>query len=285
PETSSQENVDEEGVEVEIEKEKEKEKEKEDVLSLGKRAFTAFQYNRSDAGDHYWGAINESPLPLFMMDTRTERQPRSSVSTASAQIVSERQYRALTDWLRTQSPDQPKLVTSSTMVLPRHRSAVGSVAGVATLDSFEGYPGTLHSLLQFIVDEQIEHVIFLSGDEHLPVHADIQLRRGSRSVRCHSLHTAGLYTPYRFANTQPEDLVRHDQFRFETREGPVRASAVPVICDVNADCYASGPGFTVLKVSELTNREISSPERFQAEVTFLSSQSVERTDASLMFSF
>lgn len=256
----------------------------------GREAFTAFQFNRlRPSSDGFWGEIPEAPLPLFMMDTRTERQTRSSSTAGAAQIMSDRQFSAVTSWLSAQSADQPKIITSSTMLLPRHRAALDTAAGVVTLDTFEGYPGTLNALLRFVLEEQVEHVIFLSGDEHLPIHAEIVLQQGQRSVRCHSIHTAGLYTPYRFANTRPDDIVGEDSFRLiseqmtsqpETNEANVRAAAD---CTVKGTCFDSGAGFTVLKVTELNRPGREDRTRFRADATFQSSN--ESSDAHIQFVF
>ena len=52
-------------------------------------------------------------------------------------------------------------------LLPRHLAAAQDPACALHSDSWEGYPYSQHELLKFACDNEVEALVFLSGDEHI----------------------------------------------------------------------------------------------------------------------
>lgn len=76
-------------------------------------------------------------------------------------------------------------------------------------DAWDGYPCSQRELLNFIAEHDINNAVFLSGDEHLCLTAEAALR-GQSSIVIHSIHGSGMYAPFPFANSIPEDLLAKD---------------------------------------------------------------------------
>ncbi len=133
--------------------------------------------------------------------------------------------------------DQPKIVTAASLPLPRHVPLVGGERGALVLDGWDGYPASLCRILEFIARERIRHVVFLSGDEHLPIVASASLAvDGQAPIRLVSIHTAALYAPIPFANATPDDFLLDDRFEV----------AADVSCEVNARTFDPGFGFSTV---------------------------------------
>lgn len=170
-----------------------------------------------------WYASQLNGHSVFVGDTRTEREARSPNKLLQAQLMSPDQLTALkANLLRSKAAKlgaRPIIVTPS-MLLPRPLGLAGNAPMEAALrcDSWCGYPGTLHEVLAHIADEAIHGCLFLSGDEHLPCHAVIEVQcltpTAGPVIRIDSVHAGALYAPYPFANGRPAAFIEHDQFNF-----------------------------------------------------------------------
>ncbi|MEX2328037.1 MAG: alkaline phosphatase D family protein, partial [Pseudomonadales bacterium] len=87
----------------------------------GESAFRSFQFNSLGLRDPdgFWGEVSKSPIPVFMLNTRTEREPRTLGNLEHARLISDTQLAAVTGWLGRQAPGVPKIVTFSSLPLPR----------------------------------------------------------------------------------------------------------------------------------------------------------------------
>ena len=158
-------------------------------------------------------------LPLYLADTRTGRQARSAgTPTCSAHILNScsvettpGQFEKLEAWLK-QHRNEPKVVATPSMLLPRRAEVVSDPCAAARSDAWDGFPASLHRLLDFMLREQIRHTVFLSGDEHHALACEVQLEPASpclrhlSPVRLTSVHSSGLHAPFPFANGHPSDL-------------------------------------------------------------------------------
>ena len=195
-----------------------------DLLQRGLAAYWTYQRKTAPQSDS-WFSLDGDGWHLFMADTRTKRELRCEATLASASLLGDRQAQALEDWLL-QSPAQDlKLVASASMLLPR---LVHHLEEPLYLDSWQGYPASLHRLLAFLCDNGIANVCFLSGDAHLGCDVGIAVRSPGRSVTTRSIHTPALYAPLPFANERPWNLkLPQDVFLFpDPHNGPYT-------CEVN----------------------------------------------------
>ena len=155
---------------------------------------------------------------FFMLDTRTRRAVRDLTNTNTADILDgqdlldpTRQFDDLDTWIQTSPYDRPKFIVSPAMLLPRHREATrwDHRASALHSDGWDGYPASLNKLLVLAAKSPTEHVIFLSGDEHVGCIATITVRYkeagNDYEKTMYSIHTPGLFTPYTFANSGEAD--------------------------------------------------------------------------------
>ena len=188
----------------------------------GLRAFKRFQLG--DPGGSTWRACEVQGLPMFVLDTRSERALRCARRDDPVAICGEAQWSALLHWLEHAPAALPKLIVCPSLLLPRRRDSVparrldgddGSDVATLRADGWCGYPASLFGLLAFVAANRIEHLVLLSGDEHLGLHSRLAVSApGQPAVQLHSLHSPGLYTPFAFANGGVEDFLADETFRF-----------------------------------------------------------------------
>jgi hypothetical protein len=191
-------------------------------------------------------------LPMFFLDTRSDRQLRTTASGATAEIISAAQWGDLQSWLKADARDLPRIVVCPSLLLPRHRDAVrarllnGTDAGEGAAlrsDSWDGYSGTFQRILQLIADEQL-CVVFLSGDEHLGLFATARVQQldSKQEGRIYTVHSPGLNTPYRFANAYPRDFILQETFSFGQDAG--------YQCTVERTDLIEGAGFVIVTIGQ-----------------------------------
>jgi phosphodiesterase/alkaline phosphatase D-like protein len=148
-----------------------------------------------------WYRYTSGGLPFFVMDTRTERKLRAAdIAPGQATIVAARQMRALKSWLATAPANQPKFIVSGSVFAPVAKCYAEQRALWRDGEGWAGYPASWRELTQFIVERQIENVVFLSGDYHLSAMANLTLQSKGRSVQALSIVSSALYAPLPFAN-------------------------------------------------------------------------------------
>jgi len=193
-----------------------------ETLSVGVKSFLKYQRGQittpnTDATgkehEQLWYSFKQNDYHFFMCDTRTERSARTAESILAPQttIMSPTQDAAINDWLAGTSKDKAKFILSSSMFLPRHRlnhASTNSAASCIRSDGWDGYPVSLFKILAMVVDNDVEHLVFLSGDEHIGCYAEIEIHNLStgKSAYAVSAHCPGLYTPFPFANARVDDF-------------------------------------------------------------------------------
>jgi alpha-beta hydrolase superfamily lysophospholipase len=207
-------------------------------------------YKKYQRGLH--PALNEFSFDgfrFFLLNTRTDRTARK-VGAAAGTLFGAAEMAALKSWLLNEPG--PKFVVTSSMLLPRHRRAIQNDArlvpdNVSALhsDGWDGFPATLSEVLDYIAQNGISHVVFLSGDEHRGCIASIELRNsiGMVLARAHSVHTAAMYAPFPFANSLDEDIVPSESF-------DVTFGSTTYTCVVNAMRPPAGDGPTFLRMHQ-----------------------------------
>jgi len=163
-----------------------------------------------------WLDFSWSGFPIFMLDSRSERELRNVGSGGAAQILREPQRKAVETWLG-KSSDAPKILVAPALVLPLHLRAVPEMPmGYLRSDAWDGYPDSLRWLLGALADAS-GPVILLSGDEHRALFTTLELKSGNGTRTIHSIHSPGLYTPYLFADAYPGDFLRTGSLQFAHR--------------------------------------------------------------------
>lgn len=234
-----------------------------------------------DMPNKLWGRRLIQGLNFFLMDTRTERDPRSAETVNTAEMVSPKQITDILAWLDEldqedgESPELvpvPKFIMSGSMLLPRRTSFVSAddqTFSTLQSDSWDGYSNTRNKLLAHIAIRGIRNVIFLSGDEHLPNKTTIELTNADGlKTTVFSLHGAPLYAPLPFANSEPWAFLHEDRYAFSTPDTPEKNTA-----DVKTQFPSVGNGFVRIEVSTETPSKIL--------VEFVGDQNSESVDLRL----
>jgi cholesterol oxidase len=251
------------------------------LLRQGVAAFLKKRRSRGEPepkGDSRWGlwkTFEESGIPFFIADTRTEREARTPQTLLSVHIMGNTQWQELETWLlnlHEKRPQTPKVIASPSILLPRHTAMLGHPAHALRSDSWDGYPRSLNRMLALIARHRIRNIIFLSGDEHLSCLSRIELQSDSgAAVVAHSIHSSALYAPYPFANAVPEDLVGEDCFSVCDPE----VKAPRYTCRVSTYFPDMGDGFAILTL----NRKDTA--RWNLGVEFCGERGVAKKDIEL----
>lgn len=193
---------------------------------------------------HLWCDVSAAtPWPVFLADTRSEREGRHMDNLWQAHIMSQQQRDALTAWIaRAAQAGTPHFLVSSSAVLPRLRHTAREPAMCLYEDNWVGYPASLSWLLATLWQHRASNVVLLAGDEHVSSTCRIRLQQGHEPpMVVHAIHSSALYAPYPFANTRPQDFAGpDDRFELDTEAGVLQVHT-------HTTCYP-GDGFAMLEV-------------------------------------
>jgi len=134
-----------------------------------------------------WYTFQSGPAHVFVMDVRTERYLRGQ----PPRMVSDRQFQALQGWMRA-NKGALKLVVTAVPLFPDLK-----LAGWALGERNDKWAGTLQQrqrLLDFMRDEGVRRTVFLSGDVHVSLWAE--LKSTSRpDFRAYSIISSAFHPP------------------------------------------------------------------------------------------
>ena len=157
-----------------------------------------------------WYAFETSGFPVFVMDTRTERDARQDkrANGAGAQLVSTRQMDALEGWLMNvkSTGARPKFIVSAPVLFPMTVEATRDPAYACREDGWHSYPETRDRLLQMIIEHEVQNVVFLAGDVHFAASARVWLEGGKTPLDAYCITASALYAPLSFANGKPQEF-------------------------------------------------------------------------------
>jgi len=184
-------------------------------------------------------------FPFFVCDTRSEREGR-------ARIMSREQFGALRAWLAGRQQDakvgdRPKFVVSPSVVVPFLRETAGRSAYAARSDGWDGFSESLHELFSALSEEGVRNVVFLCGDPHISLAAEIWYA-GPREETLHAacIVASPLYAPYPFANAHPMEFL--PEGRFEDGRGATMRYRLKQFD--SGDTHVGGDSFTLVSVRD-----------------------------------
>lgn len=129
-------------------------------LAAAKQAFFETLAIERGEGDRLWRSYRwGKTAEIFVVDSRSERLP-STRSSDNPIYISERQM----TWLKrglVNSPSRYKVVMNSVPM-----AQMGALWDFAAFDRWEGYRKQRDELVTHLVDNEVEDVLFLSGDFH-----------------------------------------------------------------------------------------------------------------------
>jgi len=233
----------------------------------GKMAFVNEMLASLNTGGktYYNKLVNE--LPVFVMDTRTERTARNARNINDASLISDEQLSMLHNWIddladqdgdKSDSVIAPKIILSGSILLPRLRSTADrwdidpSHASCLRSDGWDGYPKTMHQILSHIVKKRLRKVVFVSGDAHIPCLCNVRIvSKEHGSVNIVSVHGSGLNAPFPFANSVAEEFQSIESFALSDDE-----NAEKLDITVNTHFPDVGDGFCTIRTSSVDGRNV-----------------------------
>ncbi|MEQ1794452.1 MAG: alkaline phosphatase D family protein [Nitrospira sp.] len=134
--------------------------------------------------DRFWYTFQDGCCDCFVMDTRTER--RWSENPKKRRMISRRQMEALLTWLNDGS-GRVKLVVTSVPFFPDMESDSD--------DKWCGFLDERTEVLDFIRENEIRKVVFLSGDVHCSFSVELKHSSDS-SFKVISVVSSSFFWPY-----------------------------------------------------------------------------------------
>jgi hypothetical protein len=229
-------------------------------IDNGKLAYRRFQRMAGPdcAKDRLWCFFRHAGVPFFLADTRTERgvprpgdgrpDPRRVDNWRRARIMKDGQRDALRAFLRAdEHRGRVRFVVSPAMLFPRGFGLDVEESLALERDGWDGFPASMNELLAFLCDEDLERVVFLSGDAHTSLVARAVITHANHRVTVWSVHSSGLYCPYPFINDTADFYPDHEDYTFASPQNP-NPDYRAVVDLVRA---VPGDGFATLKLVDL----------------------------------
>ncbi|MDO6620294.1 alkaline phosphatase [Shewanella sp. 6_MG-2023] len=135
-----------------------------------------------NVGNNYWYKMTNGCCDFFVMDVRTQR--------IDNKIINDKQLNELLDWLDDGS-GRYKFIATSVPFFPDY-SKVNN-------DKWSGYQEQRNIILDFISDKNINKVVFLSGDVHASMAAELT-RSDNPEFKVTSIVSSPFFWPYPHPN-------------------------------------------------------------------------------------
>lgn len=167
--------------------------------------------------------------PFFVLDTRTQRFHSDLPGLADNHLMGRpsldpnepSQLDRVCAWLTHMQQTHgnvPKFVVSSSVFLPNGVDTLLSDQHKEKDDSWACFPTTRRRVLKTIVEEQVQNVIFLSGDIHCSSVAQLEFSAPAAQLKAYSIVSSAFYWPFSFADGDPSSYV-HDSRAVNTEDG------------------------------------------------------------------
>lgn len=161
--------------------------------------------------------------PFFVLDTRTQRWlddegtlDNHLLGKPSLSKPEPSQLDRLRAWLKDMHElrgNAPKFIVTPSVFLPnRVDERFGNSRGQGKSDSWPAFPNTRSAILEIIVKEGIQNVIFLCGDIHSSCVCRMDFEGKGSQLRAYSIVSSAFYWPWCFADGDPGDFVHDSKF-------------------------------------------------------------------------
>jgi alkaline phosphatase D len=221
-----------------------------------------------------------------VLDTRTQRfkddlaglRDNHMLGRPSIDANHPSQLQRLLDWLSDQQAKRknvPKFIVTSSVFVPNdmsERIAPVEVDGTANTskdpdnmlfgeywngerreqsDSWPAYPNTRLALLQHIVKNKIQNVVFLAGDIHCSNTAAIQFDgKDAKDLKAFSVTSSAFYWPFPFADGDPNNYVHNSKTAGQTDPFPIPGTGATM--HYQSFGYTQLDNFTRLDIDKAT---------------------------------
>ena len=218
---------------------------KSQLFTIAIDAYMSYQWSHGprNFGRRLFYTFECGGYPFFVCDTRTQRYMdddedslgdnhllgRPSIGdSAPAQID------RLLKWLQDQPKNVPKFIITSSVFAPNPIFARDSSSKKRKekSDSWPAFPSTRRAILDCIVGNTIQNVVFVSGDIHCANIAQMYFDNVEENLKIYSITSSAFYWPFPFADGDPANFV-HDS-RATEQEDPFSLSNGNVIMHYKA---------------------------------------------------
>jgi alkaline phosphatase D len=203
--------------------------------SHGPRTYGRLLYYTFDCG----------PFPFFVIDTRTQRFKDDAAGLSDNHMLGRPsidpafpgQLKRLLAWLagmQRQNGDVPKFIVTSSVFAPNSMDErlapaqdgeppedlfLTNAARRNDSDTWPAFPNTRLDILKCIVENNVQNVVFLSGDIHCANVAEMVFERDGQALplKAFGVTSSAFYWPFPFAVGDPNDYV-HDSRLPEQRD-------------------------------------------------------------------
>lgn len=194
-------------------------------LAIG--AYMSYQWSHGPRtyGRHLYYRFYCGGYPFFVLDTRTERyrddvleslEDNHLLGRASFDPSYPSQLEIVCKWLVDQQQSEgnrPKFIVTPSVFVPNDITTVNSDDHKNASDSWEAFPVTRRRILDTIVKNKVQNVVFLSGDIHCSCVAEIKFKgsKNAEKLKAFAITSSAFYWPFPFADGSPGGYVQNSQ--------------------------------------------------------------------------
>ena len=213
---------------------------KRKVYNYAINAYRSYQWIHSPRtyGERLFYEFECGGYPFFVLDTRTQRfmEPADDSDLDGDNPLEDNhllgrpslsgkeepsQLEFLLAWLKEQQQqrgDAPKFIGTSSVFAPSPMSARTGrnnrrkrIKGMESSDSWPAFPETRRAILDTIIANNIQNVVFLAGDIHCSNVAEISFdgSAAARNLKAFCITSSALYWPFPFADGEPSNYVHN----------------------------------------------------------------------------
>ena len=163
---------------------------------------------------------SELTFPAFLLDSRSSRKHRHSDDPMAQDMFDDAVRASLESWLRdaqSRFGDAPKFLMSGSVIAPINRSYSDAPSLFRRQDNWHGYPKSVQWLFDFLLDNQIQNLVLIGGDEHLSAVAKLSIEQSATAsdlsdpaappITAWQIVASALYSPLPFANSGDTDFL------------------------------------------------------------------------------
>ena len=203
---------------------------------------------------------------FFVLDARTQRYKDDEPGLDDNHMLGRPSFDPKTEpseldylctWLGNQKKnygDRPKFIISPNVFVPNSVTTIKSDIHKEKSDSWPAFPETRKRLLDYIISNQIQNVVFLSGDVHCSNVAEIIFdgSQTARTLKAFSITSSAFYWPFWFADGEPSHFVHDSKSQNDTF---VISTGPKVTMDYKAYNFTQKDNFCQIDV-DWANRKI-----------------------------
>ena len=161
---------------------------REEIYKNGIKNYELWQHSRNPdtPKGQYWYHFNQSGIPFFVLDTRTQRRV-TPLKHRRKTMLGDQQLGELLEWLKSTKDDSIRFIGTGVPFCPDQ---------LKKIDKWCDFEEERNLILEFIRVEKIGKTVFLSGDVHLGVNSKMTCVQDD-SFEVYNLVSSPFYWPYR----------------------------------------------------------------------------------------